>query len=385
MRTAEAARAQQLPELDPWEVSSGVVLGRRRTPAAHLDAQPVGAPREILEGLLLQALQRPPCVVAFSGGRDSSALLAEAARVAREHGLEEPIPQSLIFGDAPRAAEDEWQRMVIDHLGLSEWSRRKVAKGELDALAPLGRDVIARHGVHWPPNAHTSKLMLEPAADGSLVTGNGGDELFSPFGGHRLWRLRHGRAIPRRDEIRPLLISLLPASVYGRRPRFRLPWLSPAAARRVGREFASSLGQGYRTWSEAIESYLNSRYLEVGLAITGAIAEDARVQLVEPFFDPRYMRSVCADAPPEGYPTRAAAMERHFGEVLPLELPRRTTKAVFTEAFTGPETRRFAREWDGAGLDPELVDGEALREMWLSPKPDLRSLVPIQAAWLASS
>ncbi|HEX8959452.1 MAG TPA: asparagine synthase-related protein [Solirubrobacterales bacterium] len=387
MTVGQPLTAPAIPQLEPLEVSSGMVFGRRRTPSGEVDREPGGDPRSVLERILLEALRRPPCIVAFSGGRDSSAILAEAVRVARAHGLEDPVPCTLRFGDAPRTAEEEWQELVIGHLRLGSWSRREVTD-ELDALGPIATDVLRRHGVHWPPNIHTFGLMFEVAAGGSLVTGNGGDELFSPWAGHRVALLRRGRALPRRADLRPLARALLPASLLARlsarRGRLRLPWLTPAATDRLSRTYATSLAGIERSWAEALEDYLDSRYLELGLAITGAMARDAGVALVEPFFDSRYVRSVGADAPPEGYASRGAAMARHFGDLLPPRVVGRATKAVFTEVFSGPETRRFAAEWDGSGVDLSLVDPEALREAWLAPVPDLRSLVPLQAAWLAS-
>jgi asparagine synthase (glutamine-hydrolysing) len=137
------------------------------------------------------------------------------------------------------------------------------------------------------------------------------------------------------------------------------------------------------TWSDELERYLAGRNLEVASAITAALARDAGVNLVEPFFDPSFVRAVCEDAPPQGYGTRSAPMKRYFGDLLPPRVTERSTKAVFTEVFVGARTRGFAEEWDGTGLDPELVDVEALRRVWLSKVPDLRSLLPLQAAWLA--
>lgn len=380
--------AEPTQQLDPLEVASGMVLGRRHTPAAETDSGPAGDPRSTLEQILLEALQRPPCVVSFSGGRDSSALLAEAIRVARAHGLEDPVPCTLRFGDAPRTAEDEWQELVIRHLGLGEWSKLEVGE-ELDALGPIALDVLHRHGVHWPPNIHTLRLTLDVAAGGSLVTGNGGDELFSPWAGHRVALLRRGRALPRRGDLRPLARALLPRPLLVRlsmrRGSVSLPWLTSHAARQLSRAYAEDWAKVERRWSETLDEYLNSRYLELAFAITRAMARDAGVALVEPFFDPRYVRAVVADAPAEGYASRTAAMARLFGDLLPSRLIGRGTKAVFTEVFRGPETRRFAAEWDGTGVDASLVDAEALRAAWLAPVPDLRSLVPLQAAWLASA
>ena len=364
-----------------------MTFGPRRVQTAEVDLQPTEGPRPTLEKILLGALQRTPCIVAFSGGRDSSAILAETTRVARAHGLEDPIPHTLRFAQAPRAQEGEWQELMIGHLDLQNWSKRDVTD-ELDALGPLGLGVLRRHGVHWPPNAHTFQLLLEPAAGGSLVTGNGGDELFHPWPGNRIALLRRGRTLPRRHDLRPFILSLLPSGFLVRRSirrgRFRLPWLTAAAASPVERNLATLAWNLERSWAESLEKHLHGRFLELGLAITRALADDAGVRLVEPFFDPRYVRSVYLEAPPEGYGTRTAAMDHLFGDLLPRQVASRSTKAVFTEVFCGPETRRFAEEWTGSGLDPSLVEPELLRKEWLSPVPDLRSLVPIQAARLAS-
>jgi asparagine synthetase B (glutamine-hydrolysing) len=382
---AAAARRLGRPSLEPLELASGMVFGRRRAvdQSSASTGEPRRSPRETLEEILLEALREPPCIVAFSGGRDSSALLAETTRVARAHGLADPVPHTSRFGAAPRTDEAEWQELVISHLGLDEWSRDEVGD-ELDVLGPLALDVLRRHGVHWPGNIHAFRLILKPAAGRSLVTGNGGDELFNPWNGRRLALLCRARAAPRRHDLRELALALLPNSLLARRPRFRVPWLTAAAAREVGRSYAAAETELHRSWAAAVEEYLRSRYLEVISGITAAMAADEDVHLVEPFYDPRYIRACCAEAPLEGYATRSEAMRRHFGDLLPPRVATRTTKAAFTEVFSGPATRRFAERWDGAGLDPELVDREALRTEWLSPRPDVRSLVPIQAAWLAS-
>ncbi|HLF44659.1 MAG TPA: hypothetical protein VJA46_14195, partial [Acidimicrobiia bacterium] len=63
------------------EVAAGWVAGYEKADERATDA---GAdPLAVLEKLLLPALESPPCFVEFSGGRDSSALLAVAVDVAR--------------------------------------------------------------------------------------------------------------------------------------------------------------------------------------------------------------------------------------------------------------------------------------------------------------
>ena len=67
------------------EVACGMVFGF--TPPESLP-EPAADPLEALEEAILPALQRAPCLVSFSGGRDSATVLAAAVRLARREGLE---------------------------------------------------------------------------------------------------------------------------------------------------------------------------------------------------------------------------------------------------------------------------------------------------------
>src|SRR5438874_582354 len=76
--------------LTPLEVACGRALDVEvdTPPLPDVDCDPLTA----LERACLPALERPPCVVSFSGGLDSSVVLAAAGRAARRAGLAEPIP-----------------------------------------------------------------------------------------------------------------------------------------------------------------------------------------------------------------------------------------------------------------------------------------------------
>lgn len=54
-------------------------------------------PRQALADAMVAPLSRTPCYVSFSGGRDSSSVLAMARTVARQHQLDDPIPVTLRF------------------------------------------------------------------------------------------------------------------------------------------------------------------------------------------------------------------------------------------------------------------------------------------------
>lgn len=378
----------KLPPLEPLEFCSGMVFGRRRTPALPTDpSSSASSVREVLEELLLPAVSRPPCLVAFSGGRDSSAILAMATLVARRHGLEDPVPITFRYDQHPRTWEREWQEQVVRHLGLGKWEVISV-RSEFDALGPMAREALRRHGLYWPPNAHAMVPLLQASADGALVTGNGGDEVFTSLVHVREMSVSQTfRALPLRRALVAVPVSFLPAPVRIRlqyHRGLRLRWLRPAARREVMRRFLAKPVQRIPGQGHYLERLNDSRYLELSRGIFAALARDAGVRLCEPFEDLRFFKAVLAEQPRDGFPSRNAGLEAFFGDLLPREVAQRTTKAHFTEVFWGPDSQDFAKRWDGTGLDHSLIDPDKLRREWSKPRPDFRSLTPLQAAWLAS-
>jgi asparagine synthase (glutamine-hydrolysing) len=323
--------------------------------------------------------------VAFSGGRDSSAILALATDVARREGLEDPIPLTFRYLDHPRTWETEWQELVIRHLGLGDWKRVEF-RAELDVLGPLARTTLRRHGLFWPPNAHVRIPMLEAAKGGSLLGGTGGDEVFrSVVVPKKKTPLEIVRSMPPQRALMVGLVHALPTrwqilAQYHHGLRF--PWLRPGARRAVRRRFVASVVE--RRERHYLEGVGEDRYLELQEGFAAAVTHAADVRLLEPFFEPRFLRALLAETPASGFPSRTAAMEHFFGDLLPAEVIRRTSKAVFTESLWGPDSRDFAERWDRTGLDAALVDPEALRLHWLRRRPDMRSATALQAAWLAS-
>ena len=156
------------------EVVIGYPLGSTGSPPPSDDS--ASTPREALEREVRIALARPPCGVAFSGGRDSSTVLAIATHVARRDGLAEPVPIAGVFPAAPRAEETQWQEAVVRHLGLRDWQRIRM-HDELDLVGPLATPGLLAHGVVWPPLIHVDIPLLELLEGGSLLDGEGGDEV----------------------------------------------------------------------------------------------------------------------------------------------------------------------------------------------------------------
>ena len=384
----KAASLTELPPLEPLEIHSGMIFGRRRSPAPPTDEtlQSSGI-RESLEELLVPALSRTPCLVAFSGGRDSSALLAMATHVARSHGLELPVPITFRFDQHSDTWESEWQEQMVRHLGLDNWEVFPI-RSELDSLGPMACEVLGRHGLYWPSNSHSIIPLLKAAASGALIHGNGGDELFTSLIKTKEMSLTQiFRAFPLHRALRVAPVAILPTPLRIRaqyRRGMRLPWLRLSARREVMRVFVANSLQRVRGQRHYLELMNDSRYLELARAILMVLARDAGVELCQPFLDPRFFNAVLAQVPEEGYPSRNAALQAFFGDLLPETVAQRTTKAKFTEVFWGPASREFARRWDGTGLDNSLIDPERLKREWSKGRPDARSNTSLHAAWLAS-
>jgi asparagine synthase (glutamine-hydrolysing) len=334
-----------------------------------------GDPRAAIEAAILPALQRGPCVVSFSGGRDSSAVLAVAAAVARREGLPLPIPATHRFAPAPASDEREWQELVIRHLDLPDWVRLE-HDDALDIVGPVATKVLRRHGLLWPFNAHFHVPLLEVAHGGSLLTGIAGDELFAAASSRPSPTRLAARALARAP--RPLRLA-----VRARRHGPAAPWLSRPARRRLQRAAAvEHLGEpagldARMAWWHTL------RYLEIGTASLALLAGDEDVHLAHPLWDAAFWGAVAASAPFGGFVSRTTAMRALFGDVLPDSVLGRADKASFNDAFWRGASRELAGSWNGEGLPQALIDRSALRRMWASDAaPPGQTFTALQAVWL---
>lgn len=369
--------------MDPLEIAGGWVNGYDSDP---LPPNPRISPRQALERIVTGYLARPPCLLAFSGGRDSSALLAVAVSVARREGLPMPIPITLTYPAAAGTDESSWQRMVLDHLRLPERVVLTVHE-EHDPLGPVATPVLRRHGSPWPPNFAPTWRMMNHASGGILLTGESGDEV---FGIKRITPLRnvlaaHGRADAR---LYPYAAgALAPAPLRRRiaqRNRYYRSWLREPieallSARDADDAAAYSLHAGRHTWQ-----FTTRRCVRRGYETLQTLGREIDVEYVQTFGERDFVAALAHAAGFWGWAGRTATMLRLFDDLLPRELLKRSTKACFTHAVFTEHTRSFAREWDGNGVDPDLVDPEALRANWLSENPHLPTMNLLQQAWLAT-
>jgi asparagine synthase (glutamine-hydrolysing) len=353
------------PDLQPTplELAAGTMPGWSEPPP--LPAVPCAlTPLRALQEALLPALERGRCFVPFSGGRDSSALLAAGVDAARREGLEEPIAITLRFPGRAATDEDAWQEVVVAHLGVREWERVELGD-ELDILGPLAREVLLRHRLPWPGNGHAFVPLLRAARGGSVVSGTDGDGVLEAW----RWSLRR---------------ALAPPAVRAARARRRpvaLPWLTARARQALARQRPAEPAR----WDRRTAWYRGLRHVRAVHARLAMLGADEDVDVVHPLADPRFLATLARDGGGRGFAGRSEALPAIFGDLLPARTAARATKAEFSRVFWGPEARRFAREWDGAGADHELVDAAALRREWLAPKPHAQAATMIGACWLAGA
>jgi asparagine synthase (glutamine-hydrolysing) len=380
---------RELPEdarLTPFDVAVGAPLGEYRG-APPLPEVPVGlTPRAALEEAVLGPLQRPPCLVSFSGGRDSSAVLALATSVARREGLPLPIPATYRFPGVPEADESSWQELVIRHLGIDDWQRTDVTD-EFEILGPEARTVLGRHGVLLPFNAYAHAPLFRAAAGGSFLTGFDGDGLFGGWRWRRAAGIRGRRDRPRPRDLLSLLLAAAPRRIRVdwvlRRTDFvARPWLRPGVARAVRRGFAYEWAAQPRSWNRRVEWYSRRRAVVVSQVHLALLAQDAGTRLLHPFVEPRFLAALARDGGRHGMETRSGWMRSLFEGLLPEEILDRSSKADHAAAHWGETVSRFVEDWDGSGVDESLVDVAALREAWRSE--EWLSATLLQAAWLAS-
>jgi Asparagine synthase len=393
-RAPFGAAATQMPErlrLTALEELWTMPIGRDQLTAALSARTSFGSPREALEAAVQRALRRPPCAVSFSGGVDSSIVLALAAHVARREGLPLPIPVTNRFPAVEEADENEWQERVISHLNIEDWVRLEW-DDELDIVGPVATEILRRHGILAPFNSHFHYPLLERVAGGSLLSGFGGDELFESVSRAGAARVLVQRRRPRARDLRSLALALAPRSLRARviarrRPFYRYDWIRPAQLRRLAHAYGSWESRDPLRCDRALrEWWWPSRVVQCALAGMRVLAGDFDVLMSSPFVDPDVLVA-CAHAGGAvglGAGSRARGFGRIVEDLLPGEVLTRHSKASFDGAFWTRRARAFVERWDGRGVDHESVDVDLLKAQWSQALPDAHSFVQLQRAWLAS-
>lgn len=363
------------------ELALGV---RDRGGSSGAVAEVPGSARLALEAVVARALTSGPTFVSFSGGRDSSAVLATAVHVARERNLPLPRPIILRYPGDRDSDETEWQELVLGHLGIDD-----PIVLELDTPPTyLDADTQAnlrRRGLLFPPALQLKDHIRPLASGGMLLTGEGGDEILGP---HRITPLTLLVKYRRRPS-RTLLSWTLEEVAPGRTRRAaratiaRSPWLTEKA-RAMLRHDLRSAAKTPLHWGEQTKSMVTGRITHDLTHNLQLLADEHDVTYVHPLQSPEFTSALAREGGRWGYAGRTDLMRHLFADLLPDELLARSTKAHFGSVRWGAQERRFAETWDGDGLSTELFDVERLRAEWLSERPAGASALPLHAAWLHS-
>jgi asparagine synthase (glutamine-hydrolysing) len=292
---------------------------------------------------------------------------------------------TLRFVGRPEADESTWQERVIGHLGLADWLRVEVSD-ETDLVGPVAQESLLRHGPLYPANAHSVVPALGALRGGSLLTGQGGDEV---LGGHRWTPLNEvlgRRRRPGRHDATRLLTAALPRPVRGRVTRGlaavgELPWLR-LDARKQAAGLARRRPDEPVRFDRAVAAAAQGRGVLLAVEAFQRVARAHGVTAGAPLIDSRFIGALAHAGGRTGWGGRRAVMTAVAGDALPSELIERRTKADFTRCFFGQHSHEFARGWSGKGLDESLVDADAVRMAWLGKNADFRAAMLLQSAWL---
>jgi asparagine synthetase B (glutamine-hydrolysing) len=335
--------------------------------------EPLGPPGKVLDRLtaaVLPALARPPCLVSFSGGMDSSFVLAGAIHAARENGLPEPIPITWRFTRAPAADETQRQRAVVAALRVRSHVVLE-AGDDLDLIGPVATGFLAGFGLRMPSNLYVHLPLIAAAAGGSLLTGVGGDQVLF---GHP----------PQPQSLRGRLRRATPPPVLATRMRWRgdlFPWLTATASRRQTARWlaerrdrpASGLPRmRYNATRRAVATTV-AAFDEMGLV------HDAVVR--HPFLDPAVQAALAGVLDDRPGLRRHELLTAASAGILPAVVTALHPKARFDEAFIRPATARFIRRAPDPDHLPPGVDVRALRRFWAANPLSTRTAPLIQHMW----
>jgi hypothetical protein len=369
--------------LTELEVASGMVLGQGTGPRFGLDQR--RDPVAVLRELACSMLATPPCVVAFSGGRDSSALLAVLLGVARREGFPEPLAVTARWDEDEASDESAWQEGVIAAVGAQHWEIIRPGT-DLDLLGDEATTALDHLGLMWPAPAYALRPMIRMAAGGVFVSGEGGDEAFGQWPYGRLWSTVRNSQLPQKSDRRALALGCLPRTIRRRRWQRNLPpyqhWLQPHPFRLVAEALADDQADDPLRWDRYQVVSRRRRAVDLTVRTLEGLCALEGSSYVGPFLNEHFLASLAAWGGRLGRGDRTAVMTALFSDVLPGPVLSRTSKASFGGVFWGPASRTFAEQWDGSGLSSDLVDRSALRQAWLEPVPAYGAALPLQAVWL---
>lgn len=311
-----------------------------------------------------------------------------ATHVARREGLPEPIPVTERFPGLPEADEHQWQELVIEHLHLKDWLQIDRST-DVDLLGAAARSSLLERGELWPPTLHAKAKLLEGLGRGTLLTGEGGDEVFGPRRITPLLYMSLRANGPRRRDVwlstgralAPRVLRNAEARAASRKGSTR-EWLRSDIRSRHARLAAADIASEPLRWDQSVLWLAGGRAAVEGRHNYQVLGQEFSLDVIDPLLDTAFLGALAGFGGRFGLRSRTAWMNCLFADVLPAAVLSRSSKARFNTAYFGPQSREFARSWDRGGVDSELVDTDRLRQEWLADRPAAMSASLLHAAWL---
>jgi asparagine synthetase B (glutamine-hydrolysing) len=330
-------------------------------------------------------------VIAFSGGRDSSLLLALATAVARRRGLPLPLPVTIRSTGPGAHVEDDWQELVIGHVKPADWMRIEI-EDELDLLGALATGGLRELGVVYPVNSHFVALIARHHPGSTILNGMDADQIFDGYIWRRLGLLWAGAARPKRSDARLVISAMLPGGVraarHAGRQELGAAWCSDEARENLRRASLRQAASEPVRWTNWLDWLIASREMALCVAALDAQAARFGARARFPFLSAGFLGAL-ASYGPFGPGGRTRAYLQLGSQVLPRAILARETKAGFDAVFWGPASRRFVDSWDPARLTNPFVDAAKLAEYWLTDWtqafPSAASALLLHQAWLETS
>ena len=373
-----------------FEVAGGWVHGQVPVPSATAD-WPEESPAAALRAVLREEILQGPCVVPFSGGRDSSLVLAVACSVAREVGATLPTALTFRHPGIPESDESAWQELVMAHLGglgLQPGWRIRDIDDELDIVGPLMAPLLEQcgHSV-WPPNMATMIAVAGEYPSTAILSGEYGDGVLGARRATVIAGLlrRRGRGLSASywraagQVVLPRVVVAGGTYLGGWRP----PWLSPRG-RRQWRALAAAdaLRDPFR-YDRNLWQTLSWRGPLLGMANLSAVCRRYGCTLASPLAHPRVLSALARSGGWRGPQSRGYATRLLGADLLPDQLYGRDTKANCLDSRFNQHTIATVDAWKGQNIDPDWVDAGRLASAWRGRQfhPQMAGLV--QSAWLA--
>jgi asparagine synthase (glutamine-hydrolysing) len=365
------------PGLTAIETACGMPFGGPEPPRARAS---LGV-YETLVGDLAPAAASGPLLVWVSGD-DGTAIAASAAvEAARRAGAAAPVAITPQLRDEDR---DPYAEVVVRALGMSDWLRPDITELR-GLLGPVAQDCLRRHGSMFPSLAYLFVPMLAAARGATLVAGHSLHEGWTLARGARAVRavhhIREARRLSHRDMQALAMLAPLPIRRRLSGPIARgmdVPYLRAAARARATQLAVDDLIAGPLRAGIAGQRAVARACVPTALSIYERLAAEQEARFVFAWGSPGVGAALAHEL---GW--LAPVSPDAFRRLLAPSLPERTAPAVaatYRTIWTDPATQRFIAEWDGVGVDEELIDPDALRAAWR--RGDWRSGMLLQSAWL---